>query len=77
MKIHKEKRTRFNTTRAPETVTAHFYKQQKNLKEHKDQEQAMYDVNVHHKTIIECARFILLTIVVKMMIWVKINVKKS
>ena len=36
----------------------HFYKQQKNLKEDKDQEQAMYDVNVHHKSIMEYSRFI-------------------
>ena len=28
------------------------------MKEHKDQEQAMYDVNVHHKTIMEYARFV-------------------
>ena len=57
--IDKEKRTRLHTTRAPETLTVHFfYKQQKNLKEHKDQEQAMYDINVHHKTIMKYTRFI-------------------
>ena len=47
-----------HTTRAPDTVTVQFYKQQRSLKEHKDQEQAMYDINTHHKTIMEYARYI-------------------
>ena len=57
-KIDKDKKTKTTSTGPPDTVTVHFYEQQKNLKDHKNQEQAMYEVNHHHHTIINQAKFI-------------------
>ena len=58
IKIDRDKKTRTTSTRPQYTIMVHFYKQQKNLKNHKNQEQAMYDVKHHHQIIIDYARFI-------------------
>ena len=57
-KIDKDKKTKTTSTRPPDTITVHFYEQQKNLKDHKNQEQAMYEVNHHQHTIINQAKYI-------------------
>ncbi len=57
IKIDRDKKTRTTSTR-PQYTIVRFYKQQKNLKDHKNQEQAMYDVKHHHQIIIDHARFI-------------------
>ena len=51
--IDKDKKIKKVSTRPPDTVRTSSTDQQKNLKEHKGQEQTMSNINIYHKTILD------------------------
>ena len=54
--IDKDKRIKKVSTRPPDTVKTSAIYHQKNLKEHMGQEQAMNNINMYHKTILDYAK---------------------
>ena len=53
--IDKNKKIKKVSTRPPDTVKTSSIDHQKNLKEHKTQEDIMHEVSIHHKTIMDYA----------------------
>ena len=53
--IDKNKKVKKISTRSPNTVTTSSIDHQKNLKEHKNQEDAMHEINIYHKTNLDYA----------------------
>ncbi len=53
--VDKDKKVKKISTRSPDTVTTSSIDHQKNLKEHKNQEDSMHEIHIYHKTILDYA----------------------